>query len=71
MRRLLNHARRAIFSDRHKELTKWDEIKFVYEIIRRMFSHDPKIREFVKKNYAKVVILRTYEEADQYVDALG
>lgn len=70
MRRLLNHALRMLKGGRHKELTRWDDLKFFKEIVRRKFSHDPKIRAFVEKNRAKAVILRSYREADEWLASL-
>jgi adenylate kinase family enzyme len=69
-RRLMNHARR-MFGERHKELNTWDDIKFFYEIVRRQFIHDPRIRAFVEANSNKAIILRSYKEAEKFLSGLG
>ena len=68
--RLANHLRRTFFSERHSELTKWDDIKFVYQIVRRTLKHGPKMREFVKENASKVKTFNTYKEIDSYLAGL-
>jgi adenylate kinase family enzyme len=70
-RRLANHLWRTFFETRHTELTRWDDIKFMYQIIRRTFVHGPKIREFVKENASRVKVLRTFKEVNDYFAALN
>ena len=65
-RRLLNHLVR-MFGERHKELNRWDDIKFFYEIVRRQFSHDPRIRAFTKIYTDKVVTLHSYKEVKSFL----
>ncbi|MEK7194542.1 MAG: hypothetical protein AAB660_02535 [Patescibacteria group bacterium] len=69
-KRVMNHLRRMFFNERHEELSKWDDFKFIFEIIRRKFTHDSKIREFVKLNFNKTTTLRTYEEAEEFLARL-
>jgi adenylate kinase family enzyme len=69
-RRLFNHLRRTFFSERHPELSKLDDIKFLYQIVRRTFKHGPKIREFISKNSSKVKTFRSYREVNNYLAEL-
>ena len=65
-RRLFNHLQRIFKTDRHKELTKWDEFKFFYEIIYRTFANDAKIRQFTQEHSDKAKIFRNYKKKDEY-----
>jgi adenylate kinase family enzyme len=65
-RRLLNHFTR-MFGERHTELNTWDDIRFFYEIVRRHFTHGPKIRAFAKAHANKTVVLRSYKEAESFL----
>ncbi|MBP7770702.1 MAG: AAA family ATPase [Candidatus Pacebacteria bacterium] len=65
-KRLASHLWRTFFEERHTELTRWDDIKFVYQIVRRTSVHGPKIREYVRKNAGKVKTLHSYKEVDRY-----
>lgn len=69
-RRLVNHIWRIFFEERHTELTKWDDIKFVYQIVRRTFAHGPKMREFVRENLGKTKIFHSFKEVDDYFAGL-
>ncbi len=65
-RRLFNHLYRTFFTKRHAHLRKWDDIKYLLEIITRT-SKLAAIREFVLQYPEKTVILKSYKEADEYV----
>lgn len=69
-RRLFNHLLRIFKSDRHPELTKWDDIKYFYEIIIRTFKRNPKMRKYLEEHSTKVKILRNYKETEKYLDTL-
>lgn len=71
LRRLYNQIRRLLSGNRHEELTVWDDIKFIPEIIRRTYRSDPKIRAFSKNYPQKLVILKSYKEVDLYLSGLG
>jgi adenylate kinase family enzyme len=47
--RLRNHFHRAIFDDRHPELSAWDEVTFVFDMIKRIFTHAPKMEKFTRE----------------------
>jgi adenylate kinase family enzyme len=66
-RRLWNHVHRVFVTERHPELSKWDEFKFLYEIIRRTPNRSTKMREIIEKNKGKSKILRNYKEIDEYL----
>lgn len=65
-KRLANHLRRTFLEERHTELTRWDDIKFVYQIVRRTFVHGPRLKEFAMENTSKIKIIRSFKEADNY-----
>jgi adenylate kinase family enzyme len=69
-RRLFNHIKRTFKSDRHKELTKWDDFKFIYQIIRRTFIKGPKMRQFIKEHSDKAKTFRNYKEIKSYFNNL-
>lgn len=70
-RRLFNHLLRILKEDRHKELTKWDDFKYFYEIIRRNFSSkNSKMKQFASSYSNKIKILRNYKEVKRYLDTL-
>lgn len=68
--RLKNHLWRIFFSSRHKELSKWDDIKFMFDIVYRTFNRGPKIRKFAETNKNKLVILKSYKEVKKYLESL-
>jgi len=69
-RRLLNHLRRIFKTERHQEITKLDDFKFIYQIIRRTFIKGPKLRQFVSEHSDKVKIFRNYKEIEGYLNTL-
>jgi len=66
-RRLFNHFKRMNKPGRHKELTKWDEIKFFYEVVKRTFTKSKKMKNFVREHRDKVKILKNYKEVEVYL----
>lgn len=70
-RRLVNHLHRIFFGERHPELSRWDDIKFIYEIVRRTFTQGPKMRQFVRENPEKVVRLPSHKGSDSYFASLS
>ena len=71
-RRLLNHARRIFKrSNRHKELTFWNELTFFYEILRRYFTYRPKFVNFFSEYGYKVTVLRSRKETKRYIENLS
>ena len=69
-RRLLNDLWRMFRTERHKELTKLDDFKFFYEMVRRTFIKGPKMRQFIREHSDKVKIFRNYKEIDEYLKTL-
>lgn len=69
-RRLANHFYRIFFSERHPELSRLDDLKFTFEIIRRQFSHDPQMRKFIQKYPEKTIHLKSYKEVEEYFGGL-
>ncbi len=70
-RRLINHVRRVFRTNRHPEITRWEDMKFTYQIIKRTFTHGKDMREFVKTYRSKSIILKNYREVDQYLNDLS
>ncbi|MBI3291076.1 AAA family ATPase, partial [Candidatus Falkowbacteria bacterium] len=69
-RRLFNHLHRIFFTERPAELNKWDEIKFIYQVIRRTFVYKPKIRKIISENKDKVKIFKNYKDLNKFVEKL-
>ena len=69
-RRLFNHLKRIFTTERHKELTKWDELKFFYEIITRTFTKNKRLRQFVCEHLDKVKTFKNYKEVENYFNSL-
>lgn len=69
-RRLFNHFQRMNKPGRHKELTRWDEVKFFYEVVKRTFTKGPHMRAFVDEHRGKVKTLKNYKEVEAYLETL-
>lgn len=69
-RRVMNHLWRVFFTARHQELSRFDDLKFTYQIIRRTFTQGPQMHEYVAQHPEKAVHLRSYKEAANYVAQL-
>lgn len=69
-RRIWNHLKRVFKSERHEELTRIDDLLFIFEIIRRQFSKMPAMRKFAAENKDKLIILKSFMEVDEYTDKL-
>lgn len=70
-RRLFNHFKRMNKPNRHKELSKWDETKFFYEIIKRTFIKSQKMKDFVREHKNNVKILKNYKEVETYLKTIS
>lgn len=69
-RRLFNHIKRMFKYEKHKEVTRWEDFKFIYQIIRRTFLKGPIIRRFVSEHSDKVKIFKNYKEVEEYFNTL-
>ncbi|MEI6352378.1 MAG: hypothetical protein WCO35_00350 [Candidatus Nomurabacteria bacterium] len=69
-RRLFNHLKRIFGKDKHRELTKWDDIKHFYSIVRGHLIMDKNIRDFANKYSDKVKIFKNYKELEKFVESL-
>jgi adenylate kinase family enzyme len=69
-RRIFNHLKRTHGANRNKELTKWEDYKFIYTIIRRTFEANSKIKQFIHDHNDKVRIFRKYKEIEEYLNTL-
>jgi adenylate kinase family enzyme len=67
-RRMTNHIKRVFVDDRHKELSAWDEIRFIFEMPYRTFTRHAKIHQFIKDNASKLVVLKSYEEVNKFME---
>ncbi len=70
-RRLINHVRRIFFNERHPELSRWDDFKFISEIVSRTFTYGSQMRKFIQENPEKVLHFRSYKEADEFLEKLS
>jgi len=66
-RRVINHLWRVFFTARHEELSRFADLKFTYQIIRRTFTQGPQMQEYVAQYPERAVHLRSYKEADEYL----
>jgi len=70
-RRLLNHLKRTFFrKGRHAEVSFLDDLTFTYQLIKRTYARDAKMREFAQKYADKILILRNYKEVEWYFRSL-
>ncbi len=71
-RRLLNHIQRMCKpSARHKQLTVWDDITFIPEIIRRTIVNKSKYDGFIGEYRDKIVTLRSRKQIKDYLNKLS
>jgi adenylate kinase family enzyme len=71
-RRLMNHLYRVFFTPRHQELSKWDDVKFTYQVVRRTFTQGVQMRQFMRTQpREKAVHLRSYAAAEQFLERLA
>ncbi len=66
-RRLSNHLYRVFTTDRHPELSLWDEIIFTKKIIKRTYREGRDMQAFAKANPEQVIRLTNYREVDLYL----
>ncbi len=69
-RRLFNHLLRIIKTNRHKELKKWDDVTYFYDIVRKTFNNDKSIREFALEHSNKVKTFKNYNELEKFIKSL-
>ncbi len=69
-RRLFNHLKRIFKNERHEELSVWNDVAFIYEIIRRTFLKGPKLKQFVMDHSDKVKTFKNYKQLDIYLNTL-
>ena len=71
-RRLLNHAFRLTKPhERHKQVSRWMDITFFFELIRRHFTTAPKLKKIIDAYPNKVVRLHTRKEIANYLNSLS
>lgn len=69
-RRIYNHLQRIFFTTRHSELSKWDDLQFTKEIIKRTYTHGKDMLTFAKAHPEKTLTLKTYREVNNYLASL-
>lgn len=69
-RRIVNHIRRIFYEERHPELSRWDDFKFILEMIKRTFTRRAPMRKLINEYPTKIVCLRSYKEIDDYFQRL-
>ncbi len=66
-----NHLKRIWNrSERHPELSIWDELFFTYDMIRRTKERTPQIAAFYNTYKNKLIHLRSHQEVDTYFESL-
>jgi adenylate kinase family enzyme len=69
--RILNHLSRTLKrGGRHPEVSFWDDVRFLPEILKRTFRTGPKLRTFIAEHPDKVVVLRSRKEIAEYLNSL-
>ena len=72
MERLLNHIVRTFTErKRHAEVSFWDDVRFIPEVVRRTFRTGPKLKAFVLQYPDKLKILRSRREIAAFIHTLG
>lgn len=67
-KRLLNYISRVFRRQHaHPELSLWDDIKFVVEVVKRTFTKGPRHRKFIENYKDKLVVLRTRKDMASFV----
>ena len=69
-RRIFNHLKRMHGSNKNKKLTRWEDYRFVYTIIRRTFKENSKIKQFIHNHNNKVRVFKNYKEVEKYLNTL-
>jgi adenylate kinase family enzyme len=72
VKRVWSHVIRIIKGkDRHPEVTKLQDIRFIKTIVRRWIKgEDTKFDEFAKQYSQKLIILKSFREIDRYFETL-
>lgn len=70
-RRLANHFERVLQrSERHAEVSLWDDIAYFPDMVRRHFRTTPKLERFLAEREGSVQVLRSRREAEHFLDSL-
>ena len=70
-RRFFNQVKRIFKPRRFTEISRWEDIKFLYQTIKRTFTTGSKIKKFIKENPDKVKVLKNYREINKYLRDLN
>lgn len=69
--RLTNHLSRTFRRhERHLELSMFDDLLFVGELVRRTFRTGPKIKRLIALYPEKLIVLRSRREVERYLSSL-
>lgn len=70
-RRLLNHWKRILQkTDRHPEVTRWQDFLHSGMIVKRTFTYQPHIKEFKEKYQDKLIHLKSFGQINDFFDSL-
>ncbi len=67
-RRIINHLHRTFTpNDRHPEFSIFDNILFLYQLVKRTWVYKKKMNELMKEHKEKLVVLKSRQEIEQYL----
>ena len=69
-RRIFNHLQRVFTTKRHKELTIWNDITFIYRTIQLTPMRNEKLKKFVQEHGDMVKVLKNYKQVEEYLATL-
>lgn len=70
-RRLYNHLTRWWRNtDRHNELTRYQDFMFLLDMLRKTRKYGPRIAAILQSHPQKVTVLSSYEEVESYLSTL-
>lgn len=71
-RRLINHVGRTFTpSHRHPEFSTADNFKFIYELVKRTWTHKQKMNAMIDQYKDKVIILKSRKEISKYLSTIN
>lgn len=70
-RRLYNILKRMLTTKRHKEISLWGDVKFIFQTIRLTPMRNVKLKNFVREHGDKIKIIKSYKETEIYLNSLN
>ncbi len=70
-KRMFNHLKRWFRNDdRHSEVSRWEDLLFTFDMIRRTKNSQPKIQSIIDTYSEKILVLKNYKEVEDYLKQL-